>query len=83
MADDRSVDMGDSSPTPPAADPSRPVVSVAGLTPTQQAYSDYVGHAVACEACRAVGASPCVKSEALWEAYRRLRREQAGARSDL
>ena len=47
----------------------------------QQAYSAYVTHAVGCDTCRSV--EPCTEGEALWEAYRQLRRRQAAARFSL
>lgn len=63
--------MGEPKPAEPAADPPRPAVSVAGLTPMQQAYSDYAAHALGCGSCRDIDAGPCRAAEALWQAYRR------------
>ena len=63
--------MGESSPTPPAADPPRPAVSTAGLSPLQQAYGTYVAHALGCVSCRDIDAERCAVADALWQAYRR------------
>jgi hypothetical protein len=63
--------MGESSPTPSAADPPRQAVSRAELTPLQQAYSDYVQHALACDTCRNVDGERCAPADALWQVYRR------------
>lgn len=69
--------MGESSPETPTADP---VGTRTNLSPVQQAYSDYVTHAVGCDACHSVDAGPCAEAEVLWETYRQLRRGQAAAR---
>ena len=59
--------MGESRPEHPAADPPR---TTSGLSPVQQAYSDYVRHALACQFCRDVDAGPCATAEQLWQTYR-------------
>ncbi|GAA2192666.1 hypothetical protein GCM10009787_11170 [Streptomyces bangladeshensis] len=69
--------MSEIRPPQPAADPP----ARANLSPIQQAYSKYVGHAVGCQVCRSVDGEPCTEGEVLWEAYRQLRRgRQAPAR---
>jgi len=64
--------MGESRPQPPAADPS-------GLTPTQQAYSAYVTHALVCADCHSLDGGQCARSEQLWQVYRQLRRDERAA----
>lgn len=64
--------MGESRPQPSAADPS-------GLTPTRQAYSDYVTHALVCANCHSLDGGQCAESERLWQVYRELRREDRAA----
>lgn len=56
----------------PAADPS-------GLTPTQQAYSAYVTHALVCADCQSLDGGQCAESERLWQVYRQLRRDERAA----
>ena len=67
--------MDERRPQPSAADPS----VRADLSPTRQAYSDYVTHAVGCTVCRSVDGEPCTDAEVLWEAYKLLRRGQCAA----
>ncbi|GAA3121540.1 hypothetical protein GCM10017687_39120 [Streptomyces echinatus] len=62
--------MDERRPDSPPADPS----VRADLSPTRQAYSDYVSHAVGCTVCRSVDGEPCTDAEVLWEAYKLLRR---------
>jgi uncharacterized SAM-dependent methyltransferase len=66
--------MDERRPDNPAVDPS----ARADLSPSQQAYSAYVTHAVGCDACRSIelDAGPCTESELLWEAYKQLRNAQ-------
>lgn len=60
-------------PTDPAGEPdSRPpviAVGTAGLSPVQQAWSDYVEHATRCPLCRSTGAGKCEEAERLHHAY--------------
>jgi hypothetical protein len=56
-------------PQPPAQGARPPLAAVARLSPVQQAYGAYTGHAIACDACRDVDRS-CADAEALWRAYR-------------
>jgi hypothetical protein len=46
-----------------------PLAAASRLSPVQQAYGAYTGHAIACDACRDVDRS-CADAEALWRAYR-------------
>ncbi|MEU4154724.1 hypothetical protein [Streptomyces antimycoticus] len=66
--------MDERRPDTPAVNPA----ARADLSPTQQAYSAYVTHAVACDSCRSIelSAEPCTEAGALWEAYKQLRNEQ-------
>lgn len=63
--------MGERRPEPPAANPPRPA-SRSGLSPVQQAYGEYVRHALYCRSCRDVDAGPCVTADGLWRAYRQV-----------
>lgn len=55
---------------PPPAQPARPPLAAASrLSPTQQAYAAYTGHAVACPACRDVDRT-CAEAGELWKTYR-------------
>jgi hypothetical protein len=66
--------MDERSPDTPAVGPS----ARAELSPSRQAYSAYVTHAVACGLCRSVepDAGPCTESDVLWETYKQLRNAQ-------
>ncbi|WP_159062967.1 hypothetical protein [Streptomyces scabiei] len=70
-ADERSVDMNEPTDPPPGPDSTPPVIAVgtAGLSPVQQAWSDYVGHATRCSLCRSTGAGKCEEAERLHHAY--------------
>jgi hypothetical protein len=68
MADDRSVDMGESRPTDPATDPARPT----GLSPLQQAWKDYTSHTAGCPRCRTTDGGRCADAARLWAAHRDL-----------
>ncbi|MFI9244121.1 hypothetical protein ACIGXF_16385 [Streptomyces sp. NPDC053086] len=61
--------MDERRPDTPAVDPS----ARADLSPVQQAYSDYVTHAVGCDDCRSADAPPCTTGDALFEIYRQLK----------
>lgn len=63
--------MGEPRPDTPPADPPRRAVARTGLTRLQQAYSDYVQHALGCISCRDVDAERCVVADGLWQAYQR------------
>lgn len=69
---------------PPAV--TRPPVIASGagtLSPVQQAYSDYVGHATHCAHCRDVDRGACEDAGRLWRAYHDLSDEayrQLGSR---
>ena len=70
MADDRSVDMGESR-DPESAAGRPPLASVhAKLPPAQEAYSDYARHATHCSACRDVDRT-CGTGEELYHAWKR------------
>ena len=65
---DPEPDGGTARPAVPAA------VLAAGvgrLSPVQQAYSAYTGHAIRCDACRDVDRS-CGVAEELWRTYRSI-----------
>jgi len=71
MADDRSVDMGESRDPQPPTGSRQPLASAhAKLPPAQQAYSAYAGHATTCTDCRDVDRS-CSLGEELYRAWRR------------
>jgi hypothetical protein len=70
-ADDRSVDMDE--PTDPPAEPdSRPPVIAAAtrLSPIQEAWGRYTGHATGCSGCRDIDRGRCLTGEELYRAYR-------------
>ncbi|WP_265560993.1 hypothetical protein [Streptomyces hygroscopicus] len=64
----------------PAESRLHPLAAAASLTPIQQAYGRYVGHALTCDACRDIDRS-CDKAELLWRAYQ-AHGEQAYRRLD-
>jgi hypothetical protein len=63
-----SVDMGESRPTPPAADPP----GQAGLSPLQKAWAAYQRHTTECDDCSTVGGVRCEDAGRLWRAHRDL-----------
>lgn len=56
---------------PPPQDGRPPLAAASRLSPTQQAYGAYTGHAVACDACRDVDRT-CGTAEQLWKAWKTL-----------
>lgn len=58
-------------PQPPPQDARPPLAAVSRLSPTQQAYGAYAGHAIACDACRDVDRT-CGTAEQLWKAWKAL-----------
>jgi hypothetical protein len=69
MADEGAVDVDerrDAEPLPQDAWP--PLAAASRLSPVQQAYGAYTGHAIACDACRDVDRT-CTDAEGLWKAY--------------
>ena len=72
MADEPgAVDVDERREQPPEAVTRPPViVSGAKLSPLQEAWSDYVDHAIACADCRHIGRARCETSETLYRAYR-------------
>lgn len=55
---------------PPQAQPARPPLAAASrLSPVQQAYAAYTGHAIRCDACRDVDRT-CAEAGELWKTYR-------------
>lgn len=56
----------------PGAQAARPPLAAATrLSPMQQAYGAYTGHAVSCPACRDVDRT-CATAEDFWKAYRQI-----------
>ncbi|MFJ9633861.1 hypothetical protein ACIRU8_39815 [Streptomyces sp. NPDC101175] len=58
---------------PPAV--TRPPVIASGagtLSPLQQAYSNYVRHATACDRCRDLDGGACETAGELWRAYQAI-----------
>ena len=50
--------------------PARPPLAAASrLSPVQQAYAAYTGHAIRCDACRDVDRT-CAEAGELWKTYR-------------
>lgn len=69
MADERSVDMAEATDPPPAGERSRPAAAVSRLTPTQEAWAEFVQHARCCARCRDVDSDGCDAAERLWRAW--------------
>lgn len=69
-ADERSVDMDE--PTDPGGEPdSRPPVIAAAtrLSPLQEAWGAYTGHATTCAGCRDIDRGRCTTGEGLYRTY--------------
>lgn len=58
-------------PPPPAQGARPPLAAMSRLSPVQQAYAAYTGHAIACEACRDVDRA-CSTADRLWKAYQAI-----------
>jgi hypothetical protein len=72
MADEGAVDMDERrDPYPPLQGGRPPLAAVSRLSPTQQAYAAYTGHAIHCEECRDVDRT-CPEAEELWKAYHKV-----------
>lgn len=70
-----SVDMDERrEPQLPAQGARPPLAAASRLSPVQQAYGAYTGHAVACPACRDVDRT-CPAAERLWKAYQSVAAE--------
>jgi len=64
---------------PPEAVTRPPViVSGARLSPLQEAWSDYVDHAIACADCRHIGRARCETSDRLYGEYQALASTERG-----
>lgn len=57
-------------PSPDAGSRRQPALGVGRLSPVQQAYADYVAHALACITCRDIDRGRCDTGEQRWTAYR-------------
>ena len=54
----------------PAPSPRTPIVAAGStLSPVQQAYGLWTGHALKCPICRDVDGGRCDTADALWRAY--------------
>ncbi|MFF1547182.1 hypothetical protein [Streptomyces sp. NPDC058291] len=58
-------------PYPPAQGGRPPLAAASRLSPVQQAYGAYAGHAIACDACRDVDRT-CADAGRLWKAWKAL-----------
>lgn len=65
-----------------APDSGVPVIAVSPLSPVQQAWSNYVTHATACEQCRSLDAGKCDDAERLWRAYQKTGNEACDRMAD-
>ncbi|MER5875404.1 hypothetical protein ABT119_05685 [Streptomyces sp. NPDC001910] len=65
---------------PPPAVTRPPVIAsgAARLTPLQEAWSDYVDHAIACADCRHIGRQRCEESDRLYGEYQALGATERG-----
>jgi hypothetical protein len=73
MADERSVDVDEPRDPPPAAESPQPAISAGTrLSPVQEAYGDYTGHAIRCPKCRDIDRDRCTDGEQLWHAYQQM-----------
>lgn len=65
---------------PPAVTRPPVIASGARLTPLQEAWSDYVDHAIACADCRHIGRQRCDESDRLYGEYQAMGAAARGVR---
>jgi hypothetical protein len=48
------------------------IASATRLSPVQEAYGDYTGHAIKCPKCRDIDRDRCSDGETLWRTYHEI-----------
>lgn len=72
MADEGAVDVDERKGDQRDLEGGRPALVASGaskLSPVQEAWGAYVGHATRCPDCRSLGGGPCERAEELYRAF--------------